>query len=145
VLLRAGVRGLTHSKTVGMASRRSPGYGKGADVRVVLCIAHSDYSWHQSFTSRGGGRRLDTTLAVAHNEYKLTARIEARFGEIPEANCNVSELNQVFFNLVVNAPHAIQESRKDAPDGVLGIRTAAVRPSSCGFPSTASARLAKVW
>ena len=82
---------------------------------------------------------------VAHNGYELLARIEARSGEIPEANCNISELKQVFLKLIVNAPHAIQESRKDAADEVIGVRTAAVRPSSCVFPSTASARLAKVW
>ncbi len=66
---------------------------------------------------------LETTLVVAHNEYKLLARIEAQFGELPEVKCNISELNQVFLNLIVNAAHAIQESGKDALGGVIAIRT----------------------
>lgn len=82
---------------------------------------------------------------VAHNEYKLLTRIEARFGEISEANCNIGELNQVLLNLIVNAPRAMQDSRKDVAAGVMRIRTAAARPSSREFPSMASARLGEVW
>jgi two-component system, NtrC family, sensor kinase len=69
---------------------------------------------------------LETTLVVAHNEYKLLARIDAQFGELPEVKCNISELNQVFLNLIVNAAHAIQDSGKDAAEGVIGIRTAVI-------------------
>ena len=70
---------------------------------------------------------LETTLVVARNEYKLLASVETRFGELPEVKCNVSELNQVFLNLIVNAAHAIQESGKDAATGVIAIRTSAAR------------------
>jgi signal transduction histidine kinase len=68
---------------------------------------------------------LETTLVVAHNEYKLLARVEVELGEIPDVKCNISELNQVFLNLIVNAAHAIQDSGKDATAGVIGIRTSA--------------------
>jgi len=70
---------------------------------------------------------LETTLVVARNEYKLLASIETRFGELPDVKCNVSELNQVFLNLIVNAAHAIQESGKNAATGVITIRTSAAR------------------
>ena len=70
---------------------------------------------------------LETTLVVARNEYKLLASIETRFGELPDVKCNVSELNQVFLNLIVNAAHAIQESGKSAATGVIAIRTSAAR------------------
>ena len=70
---------------------------------------------------------LETTLVVARNEYKLLASVETRFGELPDVKCNVSELNQVFLNLIVNAAHAIQESGKDAATGVIAIRTSAAR------------------
>lgn len=69
---------------------------------------------------------LDATLVVARNEYKLWASIDARFGELPPVKCNVSELNQVFLNLIINAAHAVQDSGKDVANGVISIRTAAV-------------------
>jgi len=89
---------------------------------------------------------LETTLVVAHNEYKLLARIETDFGELPDVKCNISELNQVFLNLIVNAAHAIQDSGKDATAGVIGIRTAtagrlveiAIRDNGCGIPPEAA-------
>jgi two-component system, NtrC family, sensor kinase len=70
-------------------------------------------------------RALETTLVVARNEYKHVARIETDLGEIPQVRCNISELNQVFLNLIVNAAHAIQESGKCAAAGVISVRTAA--------------------
>jgi len=70
-------------------------------------------------------RALETTLVVARNEYKHVARIETHFAAIPEVRCNISELNQVFLNLIVNAAHAIQESGKCAAEGVISVRTVA--------------------
>jgi len=87
-------------------------------------------------------RALQTTLVVARNEYKHVARIETHFGEIPEVNCNISELNQVFLNLIVNAAHAIQESGKSPTEGVISVRTLAagglveiqIGDNGCGIP-----------
>jgi hypothetical protein len=62
---------------------------------------------------------------VAHNEYKLLATVEMQFGELPEVKCNVSELNQVFLNLIINAAHAVQDSGKDSATGVIAIRSSA--------------------
>jgi two-component system NtrC family sensor kinase len=88
-------------------------------------------------------RALDTTLVVASNEYKQLASVETRFGELPDVKCNVSELNQVFLNLIVNAAHAIQESGKDASAGMISIRTSAadgmvevaIGDNGCGIAS----------
>jgi len=87
-------------------------------------------------------RALETTLIVACNEYKQLASVETHLGELPEVKCNVSELNQVFLNLIVNAAHAIQESGKDASTGVISIRTSvvagsveiAIADNGCGIP-----------
>jgi signal transduction histidine kinase len=86
---------------------------------------------------------LETTLVVARNEYKHVARIETNFGEIPEVKCNISELNQVFLNLIVNAAHAIQESGKSPTEGVICVRTLAagglveirIGDNGCGIPA----------
>jgi two-component system, NtrC family, sensor kinase len=84
---------------------------------------------------------LETTLVVARNEYKLLATVETQFGELPEVKCDISELNQVFLNLIINAAHAIQDSGKDAATGVIAIRTSAahglvevaIRDNGCGI------------
>jgi len=87
-------------------------------------------------------RALQTTLVVARNEYKHVARIETELGDIPEVRCNISELNQVFLNLIVNAAHAIQESGKSIDTGVITVRTLAaeewaeiqIGDNGCGIP-----------
>jgi signal transduction histidine kinase len=63
---------------------------------------------------------LESTLVVAQNEFKYVADLDVELGQLPPVVCSVSELNQVFLNLVVNAAHAIAESDKR---GVIGIRS----------------------
>lgn len=55
---------------------------------------------------------IDSTLNIAHNEFKYKATIDKQYGELPLVRCLPSELNQVFMNLIVNAAHAIKESGK---------------------------------
>jgi PAS domain S-box-containing protein len=52
---------------------------------------------------------LESTLAVARNEYQYVARIETDFGELPPVICHAGDLNQVFLHLIVNAAHAVAE------------------------------------
>jgi two-component system NtrC family sensor kinase len=57
---------------------------------------------------------IETTLAVCRNEYKYVADITLDLGELPPVTCQVSELNQVFLNLVLNAAQAIEEQVVDS-------------------------------
>jgi signal transduction histidine kinase len=50
---------------------------------------------------------LLSTLTVARNELKYVADVETDLGELPLVVCSLSDLNQVFLNLLVNAAHAI--------------------------------------
>ncbi len=69
---------------------------------------------------------LQSTLIIAKNEYKYVADVETEFGELPVVKCHVSDLNQVFLNLLVNAAHAIGDVVGDSGDrGKIRIRTAA--------------------
>jgi signal transduction histidine kinase len=52
-------------------------------------------------------RGLLNTLVIAHHEYKYVAKLTTELGELPLVPCQLSELNQVFLNLIVNAAHAI--------------------------------------
>lgn len=58
---------------------------------------------------------LQTTLVVCRNEYKYVADVTLDLDELPEVPCNISELNQVFLNLIINAAQAIEDARE--PDG----------------------------
>lgn len=66
---------------------------------------------------------IETTLLVARNEYKYHASVQTELAELPPVVCNVSELNQVFLNLIVNAAHAIEAAGRDADTGVIRIIT----------------------
>ncbi len=52
---------------------------------------------------------IETTLAVCRNEFKYVAQASLELGELPSVECNISELNQVFLNLIINAAQAIEE------------------------------------
>jgi PAS domain S-box-containing protein len=92
-------------------------------VRAMKEFAHPD-SAEQNPADLN--HAIETTLLVAHNEYKYTAKIDTHFGELPDIMCNVGELNQVFLNLIVNAAHTIAESGKDVETGRITITTGAV-------------------
>lgn len=110
-----------------------------AIVRAMKEFAHPDGAQHNYADLN---HALATTLTVARTEYKYHAEVETRFGELPQVNCNVGELNQVFLNLIVNAAHALAESGKDASTGRITIVTAAagdqvtisIADNGCGIP-----------
>ena len=65
---------------------------------------------------------LETTLIVARNEYKYVAEVDLDLGTLPEVQCEIGGLNQVFLNIIVNAAHAI-ESNHEGELGRISIRT----------------------
>ncbi|MFP5226224.1 MAG: PAS domain S-box protein, partial [Acidobacteriota bacterium] len=75
-------------------------------VRAMKEFAHPD-SREQVRTDLN--KALQNTLTVARNELKYVADVETDFGELPLVVCSVSDLNQVFLNLLVNAAHAIAD------------------------------------
>jgi two-component system NtrC family sensor kinase len=94
-------------------------------VKIVRAMKEFSFPEAHEHSYADINHALDNTLVVARSEYKLLASVETHFGELPDVKCNVSELNQVFLNLIVNAAHAIQNSGKDAATGVIAIRTSA--------------------
>jgi PAS domain S-box-containing protein len=95
-------------------------------------------------------RALATTLTVARNEYKYVADVETRFGDLPLVVCNLSDLNQVFLNLIVNAAHAIEDAQpSEAEKGAIRICTErdgecaliSIADNGCGIPEEIRARI----
>ncbi|MEI7612459.1 MAG: ATP-binding protein [Betaproteobacteria bacterium] len=60
---------------------------------------------------------LESTLNIVNNEIKYKAEVIKEFAGLPEIDCIVSQLNQVFLNLLVNAAQAIDER------GTITLRT----------------------
>ncbi len=70
-------------------------------------------------------RALRTTLTIARNETKYVADVEEELGDLPPVKCHLSDINQVFLNLLVNAAHAIGEVvAKTGGRGRIRVQTA---------------------
>jgi signal transduction histidine kinase len=75
-------------------------------------------------TSVDLNRAIQSTLTIAHNEFRYVADLETDFGELPNVVCFAGEMNQVVLNLVVNAAHAIEDAVKgSARRGRITVRT----------------------
>jgi two-component system, NtrC family, sensor kinase len=67
---------------------------------------------------------LQSTITVASNELKYVANVETHFAELPLLPCFLSDLNQVFLNLLVNAAHAVEDVvGKSGVMGRIGVST----------------------
>jgi len=83
-------------------------------VQDLKEFAHmEDDEWQWADLHHG----LNSTLNIVNNEVKYRAEVIKDYGDIPEVECIISQLNQVFMNLLVNAAHAIEQR------GVITIRT----------------------
>jgi signal transduction histidine kinase len=90
-------------------------------VRAMKEFAHPD---QKEKVPANLNQALQTTLAIARNEYKYVADITTEFGDLPAVLCHVGDLNQVFLNLIVNAAHAIGDVvGQSGGKGTIGIRT----------------------
>ncbi|KAB2913735.1 MAG: HAMP domain-containing histidine kinase, partial [Bacteroidetes bacterium] len=66
---------------------------------------------------------LDSTLMLLRNKLD-NINVIKNYGDIPEIDCFMGKLNQVFMNIIGNAVHAIRANRNVNPKGVLTLTTA---------------------
>ena len=66
---------------------------------------------------------LTNTLAVTHSVCKFVARVETDLENLPPVVCHLSDMNQVFLNLIVNAAQAIEERTEGESLGTIRIST----------------------
>ena len=76
-------------------------------VRAMKEFAHPD---GEGKTQSDINRAVQNVLVVARNEFKLVADIETHFAQLPLVVCQISEVNQVLLNLLVNAAHAVSDA-----------------------------------
>ena len=55
---------------------------------------------------------IEKILNVVWNELKYKAEVIKEFGDIPEIECDIHRLSQVFMNILVNAAQAIEKQGK---------------------------------
>lgn len=82
------------------------------DLKNFSHVSEQEWQWadlHQG---------LDSTLNIVWNELKYKCKVVKEYGDLPKVHCLISQLNQVFMNLMVNAGHAIEEQ------GTITLRTA---------------------
>ena len=85
-------------------------------VQDLKDFSHVDATLEWQFANLNQG--IDSTLNVVSNEIKYKADVVKEYGELPEVQCMVSQINQVVMNLVVNAAHAMGTER-----GKITVRT----------------------
>ncbi|MEK7321565.1 MAG: ATP-binding protein [Pseudomonadota bacterium] len=89
-------------------------------VQNLKSFSHvDDQEWQWNDLHKG----LDSTLNIVQNELKYKARVIKEYGDLPQIECRLSQLNQVFMNLLVNAVHAMEER------GNIWLRTGAENES----------------
>jgi PAS domain S-box-containing protein len=81
------------------------------DLKSFSRVGEQD--WQEADLHQG----LDSTLNIVWNELKYKCKVVKEYGELPPVYCLISQLNQVFMNLLVNAGQAI------ATQGTITIRT----------------------
>ena len=91
-------------------------------VQDLKNFSHVDNSqeWQMANLHEG----INSTLNMVNSEVKYKAEIIKDYADIPLVECRPSEINQVVMNLVVNAAHAIGETR-----GKITVRTRLVDSS----------------
>ncbi|MGE5467243.1 MAG: ATP-binding protein, partial [Ignavibacteria bacterium] len=100
----------------------------------------SSASWQPADIHRG----IDSTVNIASNELKYKADVVKEYGQLPEVECVLSQLNQVFMNLLVNAAHAIEDKRGRVTirTGVAGDRVwLEFSDTGCGIPEDIRSRI----
>jgi PAS domain S-box-containing protein len=85
--------------------------------KIVLDLKNFSRVGEQEWQEADLHQGIDSTLNIVWNELKYKAKVIKEYGETPPVFCVISQINQVFMNLLVNAAHAIETQ------GTVTIRT----------------------
>jgi two-component system, NtrC family, sensor kinase len=119
----------------------------GEIVGAMKEFAHPDGEGHACADIN---RAVACTVAMARNVVRYVAEVELDLGELPDVQCRIGDLNQVFLNLIVNAAHAIEDGRgAEGTRGRIGVSTrrrddrviVEVTDDGCGIPEAIQSKL----
>jgi len=83
--------------------------GLGRVRRIVQDLKNFSHVSEQEWQWADLHEGLDSTLNIVWNELKYKCKVVKEYGDLPKVHCMISQLNQVFMNLLVNASHAIEK------------------------------------
>ena len=86
--------------------------GANRTQEIVKSLRIFSRNTSESFHLANINEGIDSTLLMLNNQITSKITLEKKYGDLPRVNCQISKLNQVFLNIIVNALHAL-ESRKD--------------------------------
>ena len=92
--------------------------------KIVLAINNFSHPGSEKLAPADLNRAIENTVTVASNEWKYVAEVELRLERsLPAVPCDLSSLNQVILNLVVNAAQAIAAAPRRRSPGRIRIAT----------------------
>jgi len=83
--------------------------------RIVQALKAFSHRGSEEKCASDVNAAIQNTLVMANNEFKTVATAHTDLGDLPPVCCIISQLNQVFLNLIVNAGHAISDAGRSSP------------------------------
>ena len=77
--------------------------------KIVQDLRDFSRAGNQEWEAANLHKGIDSTLNIVANELKYKCTVVKEYGELPDVVCVISQLNQVFLNLFVNAAQAIEK------------------------------------
>lgn len=102
-------------------------------IEIVRSLRNFSRVDRQCFSAANIHEGIDSTLLLLNNRLRMigkdqqTIEVVKQYGELPEINCDIGQLNQVFMNILANAIEAFEQS---AVTGIKPVITIATRPLS---------------
>ncbi len=91
---------------------------------IVLAMKKFSHAGTEEMKPVDINAALESTIAVARNEWKYVAEVETDFtSDLPYVQCLPGDMNQVFLNVLINAAHAIREVVTGEDKGLIRITT----------------------
>ncbi|MGE4369076.1 MAG: ATP-binding protein [Burkholderiaceae bacterium] len=91
--------------------------GIGRVKKIISALKDFSHMDEDGFRKADLHRGFESTLNIINNELRHKAKVVKEYGDLPLVECNVSQVNQVFMNMMINATHAMQGQ------GTITIRT----------------------
>ncbi len=83
-------------------------------ARIVLAMKEFAHPGSHNMESVDLNKIIRNTVAVCKNEWKYVAETELQLAEdLPQVECLGGEISQVVLNLIVNAAHAIEATKRE--------------------------------
>jgi PAS domain S-box-containing protein len=116
---------------------------------IVRAIKEFAYPDRGHYLEADVNHAVRNTIIVARNEYKYVGTASVECADLPPVRCRISAINQVLLNLIVNAAHALEDSRHTPATGRIDVKTrlegdhvvVTVQDNGCGIPDHIGERI----